>query len=58
MCNSSNGMLELVKGMKIDCREVERGYVRGSGGKLCSSKTEKGRILKDHMERILNEVIC
>ena len=28
---------------------------RGSNGKLCFSETERGKVWKDYMERIMNE---
>ena len=44
-------MLTLVKGLKTDSKLVEG----GSDGKLCFSEKEGGKVLKDHMERIMNE---
>ena len=44
-------MFGLVNGLKIDNQEVEG----GSDGKLCFSVKERGNVLKDYMERILNE---
>ena len=29
--------------------------MRGSDGKLCSSEMERGKVMKDYMERIMNE---
>ena len=29
--------------------------MRGSDGKLCFSEKERGKVLKDYMERIMNE---
>ena len=50
-------MLRLVKGLKIDSKEVEGGrYMRGSDGKLCFGEQEKGKVWKDYMPRIMNEV--
>ena len=49
-------MPKLVKGMKTDSIEVERGRCkRGSDGKLCFSEKERGKIWKDYMERIMKE---
>ena len=44
-------MLRLVTGFKTDSKEVEEErYMRGSDGKLCFSKKERGKVWKDYME--------
>ena len=49
-------MLRLVKGLKIDSKEVEGGRcMRGSDGKLCFIEMKIGKVWKDYMERIVNE---
>ena len=49
-------MLRLVKGLKIDSKEVEGGRcMRGSDGKLCFVKKERGEVWKDYIEGIMNE---
>ena len=49
-------MLRLVKGLKTDSKEVEGGrYMRGSDEKLCFNEKERGKVLKDYTERIMNE---
>ena len=49
-------MIRLVKGLKTDSKEVEGGWcMRGSDGKLCLRKKERGKVWKDYMERIMNE---
>ena len=54
--NCPNWMFRLIKGLKIDCKEVEGGRcMRGSDGKLCFSEKERGNVWKDYMERIMNE---
>ena len=46
----------LVKGLKTDSKEVEGGRcIKLSDGKLCFSENERGKVLKDYMERIVNE---
>ena len=51
-----NGMFSLVKGMKTDSKEVEGGRcMRGSDRKLCFSEKKRGIVIKDYMERIMNE---
>ena len=51
-----NGMLGLIKGLRIDSKEVEGGRcVRGSNGKLCFSENERCKVGKDYMKRIKNE---
>ena len=52
--NCPNGMFTLVKGLKIDSKEVER-CMRGSDEKLCFSEKERGKVCKDYMERIMNK---
>ena len=44
-------MSRLVKGMKNDSKEVDR----GSDGRLCFSEKERGKVSKDYMERIMND---
>ena len=51
LLNYKIAMFRLVKGLKTDSKEVER----GSDGKLCFSEKEKCKIWKDYMERIINE---
>ena len=54
--NCPNWMFRLVKGLRIDSKEVEGGRcMRGSDGKLCFSEKERGKVWIDYMERILNE---
>ena len=54
--NCQNEMLSLVKGLKTDRKEVERGRcMRESDGKLCLSEKERGKVWKDYMETIMNE---
>ena len=49
-------MHRLVKGLKTDSKEVEGGWcMRGSDGKLCFSEKERGKVWKDHIERIMNK---
>ena len=49
-------MLRLEKGLKTDRKEVEGGRcMRGSDGMLCFSENERGKVLNDYMERIMNE---
>ena len=49
-------MLRLVKELKTDSKEVDRGKcLRGSNEKLCFSEKERGNVWKDYMERIMNE---
>ena len=48
-------MFRLVKGLKTDSEEVEGGRcMRRNGGKLCFGEKERGRFLKDYVERIMN----
>ena len=54
--NCPNGMFRLVRGLKTDSKEVEGGRcMRGRDGKPCFSEKERGRVMKDHMEWILND---
>ena len=54
--NCPNGMLRLVKGLKIYSKEVEGGRCMSvSDGKLCFSEKERGKVWKDYVERIMNE---
>ena len=49
-------MFKLVKSMKKDRKDVEdRRCMRGSDGELNFSEKERGRVWKEHMERIMNE---
>ena len=49
--NCQYGMFRLVKGLKTDSKQVEG----GSDGKLCFSEKERGKVLKDYVERIMSE---
>ena len=46
-------MFKLEKGLKTDSKEVEGG--RGSDGKLIFREKERAKVLKDYMERTMNE---
>ena len=49
-------MLRLVKGLKTDSNQVEKGRcMRGSDETLCFSEKERGKVWKDYLERIMNE---
>ena len=47
-----NKVFKLVKSMKKDGKDVEGG---GSDSRLNFSKKDRGRVWKEHMERIMNE---
>ena len=52
----SNKVFKLVKSMKKDGKDVERGRcMRGSNGRLNFSEIDRGRVWKEYMERIMNE---
>ena len=44
-------MFRLVKGLKTYSKEVEG----GSDGKLCFSEKDRGKVMKDYIERIMDE---
>ena len=49
-------MFKLVKSMKKDGKDVEGGrYMRGSNSRLSFSEKDRGKVWKEHMERIMNE---
>ena len=49
-------MFRLVKGLKIDSKEVEGGKcMRGSDGKLCFSEKDGGKVWKDYIKRTMKE---
>ena len=51
-----NKVFKLVKSMKKDGKDVEGGRcMRGSDGRLNFSEKDRGRVWKEHMERIMNE---
>ena len=51
-----NKVFKLVKSMKKDGKDNEGGRcMRGSDGRLNFSKKDRGRVWKEHMERIVNE---
>ena len=51
-----NKVFKLVKSMKKDGKDVEGGRcMRGSDGRLNFSKKDRGRVWKEHMERIMND---
>ena len=51
-----NKVFKLVKSMKKDGKDVEGGIcMRGSHGRLNFSEKDRGRVWKEHMERIMNE---
>ena len=42
--------------MKKEARDVEGGRcMRGADGKLSFSEKDRGKVWKDHMEKIMNE---
>ena len=45
------GIFRLVRGMETDSKEFDG----GSDGKLCFSEKDGGKVLKDYVERIMNE---
>ena len=50
-------MFRLVRWMKTDSKEVDGGRrMKGGEGKLCFSEKERGKLWKDYMERMMNEV--
>ena len=54
--NCPNGMFRLVNGLKTDSKEVDSGRCMSRcDGKLCFSEKKRGKVLKDYMERIMNE---
>ena len=49
-------MFKLVKSMKKDGKDVEgERCITGSNSRLNFSEKDKGRVWKEHMERIMNE---
>ena len=51
-----NKVFKLEKSMKKDGKDVEGGRcMRGSSGRLNFSEKDRGRVWKEHMERIMNE---
>ena len=49
-------LFKLVKSMKKDGKDVEGGRcMRGSNGRLNFSEKDRGKVWKEHMERIMNE---
>ena len=51
-----NKVLKLVKSMKKDGKGVEGGRcMRSRDGRLNFSKKDRGKVWKEHMERIMNE---
>lgn len=53
---SPNEVFKFVKSMKKDGKDVEGGRcMRGSDGRLSFSEKDRGRVWKEHMEKIMNE---
>ena len=51
-----NKVFKLMKSMKKDGKDVEGGRcMRGSDGRLNFSEKDRGKVWKEHMERITNE---
>ena len=51
-----NKVFKLVKSMKKDGKDVEGGrYMRQSNGWLNFSEKDRGKVWKEHMERIMNQ---
>lgn len=51
-----NSVYKIVKAMKKDGRDVAGGRcMRGSDGKLNFSERDRGKVWKEHMEKIMNE---
>ena len=51
-----NKVFKLVKSMKKDGKDVEGvRCMRGSNGRLSFSEKDRGKVWKEHMERIMNE---
>ena len=56
LSENPNKVFKLVKKMKKDGKDVEGGRcMRGSDGKLSFSEKDRGRVWKEHMEKIMNE---
>ena len=56
LSENPNEVFKFVKSMKKDGRDVEGGRcMRGSDGRLSFSEKDRGRVWKEHMERIMNE---
>ena len=54
--NCPNRMFWQVKGLMTDSKEVVGGRcMKGSVGKLCLGEKERGKVLKDYMERTISE---
>ena len=53
---SPNEVFKFVKSMKKDGKDVEGGRcMRGSDGRLSFSERDRGKVWKEHMEKIMNE---
>ena len=48
-------MLRLVKCLKIDSEEVERGRCIGGSNASCLGEKERHNVWKDYIERVMNE---
>ena len=56
LCENPNKVYKSLRLMKQEGRDVEGGRcMRGSDGRLNFSEKDRGRVWKEHMERIMNE---
>ena len=56
LSKSPNEVFKLVKSIKRDGKDVEGGRcMRDSDGRLNFSEKDRGRVWKEHMEKIMNE---
>ena len=56
LCEHPNKVFKLVKSMKKDGKDVEGGRcMRGIDGRLNFREKDRGKVWKEHMERIMNQ---
>ena len=55
LCTKPNDVFKFVKFMRKDEREIEdEGCMKDNDGKLVISEKDRGKLWKEHMERIMN----
>ena len=55
LCTKSNDVLDFVKFMKKEVRDIEDGgCMKNTDGRLVVSEKDRGKLWKKHMEKIMN----
>ena len=54
LCDKPNEVFKLVKFMRRDGKDINGGCMKDKDGRLVVSEKDRGKLWKDHMEKIMN----